>query len=109
MATATPRPDNGVTWARVEDGFHVGSRHGEFLGYVDRQSDGGYLAFDAFSRMVGRFRGITAAMSAVADAPGAAAAAPTHRSPHAEPDRPASAEPHRMPHDERRSLGKATP
>lgn len=64
---AMPRAGTGVTWARVEDGFHVGSRRGEFLGYIDRQSDGTFLAFDAFSRVVGRFRGLTAAMSAVSD------------------------------------------
>ncbi|MFZ8758902.1 hypothetical protein ACO03V_15940 [Microbacterium sp. HMH0099] len=66
--TATSRSGTGVTWARVEDGFHVGSRRGEFLGYIDRQSDGTFLAFDSFSRMVGRFRGLTAAMSAVSEA-----------------------------------------
>jgi hypothetical protein len=68
----TPRPGTGVIWARVEEGFHVGSRHGEFLGYIDRQSDGRYLAFDSFSRVVGRFDGLVAAMSAVTDAPGRA-------------------------------------
>lgn len=57
-----------VTWARVEEGFHVGSRDGEFLGYVDRQRDGQYLACDMFSREVGVFTEITAAMTAVSAA-----------------------------------------
>ena len=107
MATATPRPDTGVTWARVEDGFHVASRRGEFLGYVDRQSDGGYLAFDAFSRMVGRFRGIAAAMSAVTDARGDAPVdGPQAQTASA---LPAAPDPHRMPNDLSPSPGKATP
>ncbi|MDU0367057.1 hypothetical protein AB0O16_04595 [Microbacterium sp. NPDC089180] len=59
------RPGAGVIWARVEEGFHVGSRKGMFLGYIDRQADGGYLAFDGSSRVVGRFRTLTAAMAAV--------------------------------------------
>ncbi|AOX46071.1 MULTISPECIES: hypothetical protein [unclassified Microbacterium] len=62
---ATERPGAGVVWARVEDGFHVGSRNGAFLGYIDRQADGGFLAFDGRSRVVGRFDALTAAMAAV--------------------------------------------
>lgn len=58
----------GVTWARVEDGFHVGSRRGDFLGYVDRQSDGSYLAFGPRSEVVGRFDVLVAAMTAVTSA-----------------------------------------
>lgn len=61
----TDRPTAGVVWARVEDGFHVGSRRGVFLGYIDRQPDGGFLAVDGRSRVVGRFRALTAAMAAV--------------------------------------------
>ncbi|WP_205823065.1 hypothetical protein [Microbacterium hydrothermale] len=59
------RPGAGVVWARVEEGFHVGSRKGVFLGYIDRQPDGGYVAFDGTSRVVGSFRTLTAAMAAV--------------------------------------------
>lgn len=55
----------GITWARVEDGFHVGSRHGEFLGYIDRQADGRFLAFDLHSRAIGGFADLTSAMRAV--------------------------------------------
>lgn len=61
----TDRPGAGVVWARVEDGFHVGSRKGVFLGYIDRQADGAFLAFDGRSRIVGRFAALTAAMAAV--------------------------------------------
>jgi len=61
----TERPAAGVVWARVEEGFHVGSRRGVFLGYIDRQSDGHFLAVDGTSRVVGRFAALTAAMAAV--------------------------------------------
>jgi hypothetical protein len=63
----------GTTWARVEDGFHVGSRNGEFLGYIDRRSDGGFDAFDLHSRAIGVFGDLVDAMRAVS------AAAPTAR------------------------------
>lgn len=55
----------GVVWARVEEGFHVGSRTGVFLGYIDRQPDGAFLAHDGTSRVVGRFEALTEAMAAV--------------------------------------------
>ena len=54
-------------WASVADGFYVGSREGSFLGYVDRQSDGAWRAFDAASRSVGDFADHHAAMAAVTD------------------------------------------
>ncbi|MDU0326470.1 hypothetical protein RWH43_06815 [Microbacterium sp. KSW2-21] len=59
------RPGAGVVWARVEEGFHVGSRKGVFLGYIDRQPGGSFDAFDGRSRLVGRFEALTAAMAAV--------------------------------------------
>jgi len=55
----------GVLWACVEEGFHVGSRDGEFLGYVDRQPDGHYLAFDARSHRIGEFSALHEATTAV--------------------------------------------
>lgn len=59
----------GVVWARVEDGFHVGSRRGEFLGYIERQSDGAFVAFDMHSRPAGRFPLLTHAMNALTAQP----------------------------------------
>lgn len=65
--TTTPHHSGtGIVWARVEDGFHVGSRTGEFVGYIDRQADGEYHAFDSRSRLVGAFSELTAAMRALA-------------------------------------------
>lgn len=69
MTMATPQPDRpgaGIVWARVEAGFHVGSRAGDFVGYIDQQKDGRFLAFDARSQIVGRFTELTAAMRALA-------------------------------------------
>ncbi len=57
-------PDD-VLWACVEDGFHVGSRGGDFLGYVDRRADGQYAAFDARSREIGAFASLHEATDAV--------------------------------------------
>lgn len=57
-----------VLWACVEEGFHVGSRGGDFLGYVDRQPDGAYRAFDARSTVMGDFAVLAEATAAVAAA-----------------------------------------
>jgi hypothetical protein len=62
-----------VLWACVEDGFHVGSRVGEFLGYVDRQPDGSYAAFDARAQSIGRFDTLHDATSAVSSSDSAPA------------------------------------
>ncbi|WP_430591880.1 hypothetical protein [Humidisolicoccus flavus] len=61
--TVPPNPiqEPNVLWACVEDGFYVGSRNGEFLGYIDRKSEAQYLAFDMFSREVGVFPDLRAA------------------------------------------------
>ena len=63
------RPGAGVVWSRVEDGFHVGSRGGEFLGYIDRQKDGRFEACDMYSRTVGYFPDLTSAMKAITAVP----------------------------------------
>lgn len=67
MVTATGgklAPD--VVWSRVEDGFHVGSRAGEFVGYIDRQPDGTHLACDLRSQVIGSFSELREAMAALA-------------------------------------------
>ncbi|MFJ4225241.1 hypothetical protein [Microbacterium sp. NPDC089695] len=43
----------------------MGSRDGDFLGYVDRQPDGAYRAFDARSAVIGDFPGLADATGAV--------------------------------------------
>ncbi|MCI1020461.1 hypothetical protein HWD99_17680 [Microbacterium sp. C5A9] len=52
-------------WASVADGFYVGSREGSFLGYIDRQPDGAWRAFDAASRVLGDHADHHRAMAAV--------------------------------------------
>lgn len=64
MGDQSPTPVRPL-WASVADGFYVGSRDGSFLGYVDRQSDGGWRAFDATSHTIGDFADHQRAMAAV--------------------------------------------
>ncbi|WEK14889.1 MAG: peptide ABC transporter permease [Candidatus Microbacterium phytovorans] len=58
-----------ATWARVESGFHVASRDGEFVGYVDQARDGSFLAFDGRSTPVGRYDTLKEAQRAVLSVP----------------------------------------
>jgi len=58
-----------ATWARVESGFHVASRAGEFVGYVDQTADGAFLAFDGRSTPVGRYDTLKEAQRAVLSVP----------------------------------------
>ncbi len=62
------RPGAGIVWSRVEEGFHVASASGVFLGYIDREADGTYWAYNRRSRPIGRFPGLIAAMTAVTHA-----------------------------------------
>lgn len=64
MINPSPRTSD-VLWACVEAGFHVGSRGGDFLGYVDRQANGEYIAFDARSQWLGSFPTLDEATVAV--------------------------------------------
>lgn len=70
------RPGAGVVWARVEEGFHVASARGVFLGYIDRDADQTYVAHNGHSRLIGRFPALMAAMAAVSHAHAEATAAP---------------------------------
>lgn len=68
MSIALP-PTAFATWAKVEDGFYVGSRNGEFLGYVDQEPSGLYIASDMFSQVIGEFETLSAALRAVDEDP----------------------------------------
>lgn len=59
---------SGVLWACVEEGFHVGSRDGNFLGYIDRRPGGAHEAYDARSVLIGSFASLEEATRAVSDA-----------------------------------------
>lgn len=74
--TVSRRASQRATWARVDAGFHVASRDGEFLGYVDRAADGSYLAFDGRSTPVGRYDSLRDAQRAVITVPAVQPASP---------------------------------
>ncbi len=63
MTTAGERVDRTV-WARVDDGFHVGSRAGDFVGYIDRRGAAEFYAFDMRSHLVGVFADLSSATRA---------------------------------------------
>jgi hypothetical protein len=54
-----------VTWARVDDGFYVGSRDGSFLGCIDALPDGRFAALDALTRPIRTCHHLREAMQAV--------------------------------------------
>lgn len=66
MKTASTPHD--VVWARVDAGFYVGSGPGFFLGCIDRQDDGSYLALDTHTQPIGYFAELDDARDAVARA-----------------------------------------
>lgn len=63
----TPAFLSDTLWSTVEDGFHVCSQAGTFLGYIDRQTDGSYLAFDGQSSRIGVYLDRAQAMVAVTE------------------------------------------
>lgn len=75
-APSAKRATVRATWARVDSGFHVASRDGEFLGYVDQAADGSFLAFDGRSTPVGRYDTLRDAKRAVLSVDGVRPASP---------------------------------
>lgn len=61
-ASVVPRP---VTWSKVDTGFHVASRAGEYVGSIDTTPDGHFVAFDGTSAPIGRFAELSDAKTAV--------------------------------------------
>jgi len=56
------RPSAAV-WSRVERDFYVGSRNGDFIGHIDRLSDGQYQAHDPSARAVASFPDLSSAVA----------------------------------------------
>jgi hypothetical protein len=54
-----------VRWSEVEPGSHVGSRGGDFMGYVEQTAKGGFVAFDGRSTAVGCYDSLRAAQRAI--------------------------------------------
>ncbi|MEJ6489705.1 hypothetical protein PQI23_08220 [Leucobacter sp. USCH14] len=72
MSVSTNRLAGAITWARIEDDFFVGSRDGEFLGFIDVEESGLYVVCDQFSRPIGQYSELDGAMAALRDASNAA-------------------------------------
>ncbi|TQJ29640.1 hypothetical protein FBY39_0083 [Microbacterium sp. SLBN-146] len=53
-------------WARVDEGFYVGSHNGTFLGCIEVLSDGRFAALDAHTRPLSTHTRLDEAMHAVA-------------------------------------------
>jgi len=62
VAPAIPR---AVTWSKVDTGFYVASRAGEYVGSIDTTPDGHFVAFDGTSAPIGRYTELSDAKSAV--------------------------------------------
>lgn len=62
VAPAIPRT---VTWSKVDTGFYVASRAGEYVGSIDTTPDGHFVAFDGTSAPIGRYAELSDAKSAV--------------------------------------------
>jgi hypothetical protein len=69
MTIVLPALRERVSWAPVEDGFHVGSRSGEFVGYAEQTPDGHFVGFDGRSTPVGRYETLDEARRAVEEVP----------------------------------------
>jgi len=64
MSTIDVETEHAV-WSKVEDGFYAGSRLGEFIGYIEREADGSYIASNGYSRRIGAFSSLSSAMRAI--------------------------------------------
>ena len=54
-----------IIWAEVEHGFYVGSRSGEFLGYIDVETETRHVVCDMYSQAVGEYASLSEAMLAL--------------------------------------------
>lgn len=63
--SASPPAPRAVTWSKVDTGFHVASRAGEYVGSVDTTPDGHFVAFDGTSAPIGRYAELSDAKTAV--------------------------------------------
>lgn len=52
-------------WSEVEPGFYAGSHAGNFLGYINQNLRGIFVAYDMASHVVGEFSTIEEAMESL--------------------------------------------
>lgn len=64
MMTSMDQPP-AVTWARVDRDFYVASTPQYFLGTVDRDASGSFVARDMRSEVIGTFSDLASATDAV--------------------------------------------
>lgn len=57
----------GIRWSQVEDSFFVGSFRGNFVGYIDQNSDGSFTCYDRMSRPQGESGSLDEAISSLND------------------------------------------
>ena len=56
---------HAVRWDEVEPGFRVGTRDGEYLGFIESTAHGTFVAVDGFSTPVGRYYSLREAQRAL--------------------------------------------
>jgi hypothetical protein len=70
-AVAPPAPlipiRRAVRWDQVEAGFRVGTRDGEYIGFIETTPDGTFVAVDGRSTPVGRFYSLKEAQRALTE------------------------------------------
>jgi hypothetical protein len=54
-----------VRWNEIEPGFRIGTRNGEYLGFIESTAKGTFVAVDGYSTPVGRYDSLREAKRAV--------------------------------------------
>jgi hypothetical protein len=63
--SARPLILTAVRWNEVQPGFRVGTRHGEYLGFIESTTYGTFVAVDGYSTPVGRYDSLREAQRAL--------------------------------------------
>ena len=63
--SAHPLTSRAVRWREVEPGFRVGTRDGEYLGFIESTARGTFVAVDGHSTPVGRYYSLREAQRAL--------------------------------------------
>ena len=63
--SAHPLISPAVRWNEIEPGFRVGTRDGEYLGFVESTAYGTFVAVDGYSTPVGRYYSLREAQRAL--------------------------------------------
>ncbi len=63
--SAHPLIPPAVRWNEVQPGFRVGTRDGEYLGFIESTAHGTFVAVDGYSTPVGRYDSLREAQRAL--------------------------------------------